>query len=271
MGELTLSIKPRVSPVAPRLSRPAVLVARRRSATTPTTPTTARPRRAAARRSPWRRVLRVLLLAPVVLYGLAVLALLYVRVLPPPTTMVQTQRRIEALVTGRDYQKRMQWRPLSALPRHVPRAVVAAEDTRFYDHDGFDWEEFERAGERARRTGEARRGASTITQQLVKNLFLTTHRSVLRKAAEYALTPAAELILPKARILELYVNVIEWGPGVYGVEAAARHHYDVAAGKLTRAQATRLAAVIPAPRTRRPSRMGSYARVIDGRMRAMGW
>jgi monofunctional biosynthetic peptidoglycan transglycosylase len=216
-------------------------------------------------------VLRVLLLAPLALYGLAVLALVVVRFVPPPTTMVQTQRRIEALATGREYDKRMQWRPLSALPRAVPRAVVAAEDARFYQHHGFDWEEFERAGERARRTGEPRRGASTITQQLVKNLFLTTHRSVLRKAAEYALTPAAELILPKERILELYVNVIEWGPGVYGIEAAARHHYDRSATKLTRAQATRLAAVIPAPLSRRPERMGWYAGVIERRMKSMGW
>lgn len=205
------------------------------------------------------------------LYALAVLALVYVRFLPPPTTMVQLQRRVEALVAGEDYDERRHWRPLDELPRVVPRAVVAAEDTRFHEHHGFDWVEFEKAGERARRTGQPRRGASTITQQLVKNLFLTTHRSVLRKAAEYALTPAADLILPKDRILELYLNEIEWGPGVYGIEAAARHHYDRPASRLTRAQATRLAAIIPAPRTRRPERMGRYAATIDARMRAMGW
>ena len=114
------------------------------------------------------------------------------------------------------------------------------------------------------------RGASTLTQQLVKNLFLTTHRSLVRKGLEVALTPLAELILPKERILELYLNEIEWGPGVFGVEAAARHHYAVSATRLSRAQAVRLAAVIPAPRVRRPERMGWYARVIEGRMRAMG-
>ena len=218
------------------------------------------------------RLLRASLLAGVALYAAAALALLVVRVVPPPTTMVRVQRWVEARVAGRAYDERQAWRDLAALPAHVGRAVVAAEDTRFYDHAGFDWVEFERAGREAERTGESRRGASTITQQLVKNLFLTTHRSVLRKGAEFALTPLAELILPKERILELYLNEIEWGPdGVFGVEAAARHHYGVAATALTRAQATRLAAVIPAPRVRRPARMGWYARLIDGRMRAMGW
>lgn len=234
-----------------------------------------RPRKRRAARKPARRRARPLLvrllLVPVALYALAALALLYVRVLPPPFTMVQAQRRAESWFSGEEYQKRRQWRSLRDLPRHVPRAVVAAEDTRFYDHHGFDWTEFEKAGAAARRTGGARRGASTISQQLVKNLFLTTHRSVVRKAAEYALTPLAELILPKERILELYVNEIEWGRGVYGVEAAARHHYDVQARALSRDQAARLAAVIPNPRVRRPQRMGGYAATIQTRMRQMGW
>ena len=223
------------------------------------------------RRSLPVRLLRGAVVTLVAIYALAALALLVVRVVPPPTTMVRVQRWVEARLAGRAYDERQAWRDLASLPRHVPRAVVAAEDARFYEHAGFDWAEFEAAGREAERTGKPRRGASTITQQLVKNLFLTTHRSVLRKGAEVALTPLAELILPKERILELYLNEIEWGPGVFGVEAAARHHYRVAATRLTRAQATRLAAVIPAPRTRLPARMGWYARVIDGRMRAMGW
>ena len=232
-------------------------------------------RRAPARRAPrrplGRRLLRAALLAPLVFYALATLLFLWVRVLPPPTTTVRLQRRVEALVAGAPYAERHAWRPLAALPRHVPRAVVAAEDTRFHEHRGFDWVEQRAASRRAERTGAPRRGASTITQQLVKNLVLTTHRSVVRKALEVALTPVAELVLPKERILELYLNEIEWGPGVFGIEAAARHHYGVGAERLTREQALRLAAVIPAPRVRLPRRMGWYARVIDGRMRAMGW
>ncbi len=239
----------------------------------------ARPRGATRRSAPRRprrsllaRLVRGTLLVAVALYATAALALLAVRFVPPPTTMVRVQRWVEARLAGRAYDERQAWRDMAALPRHVPRAVVAAEDTRFYEHSGFDWVEVEAAGREAERSGEARRGASTITQQLVKNLFLTTHRSVLRKGAEVALTPLAELLLPKERILELYLNEIEWGPdGVFGIEAAARHHYDARATELTREQATRLAAVIPAPRVRQPARMGWYARIIDGRMRAMGW
>jgi monofunctional biosynthetic peptidoglycan transglycosylase len=214
---------------------------------------------------------RWLVLAPVLFYGAAALCFLYLRVLPPLTTGVRLQRRVEARLAGRPYEERQAWLPMSALPRHVPRAVVAAEDTRFYQHRGFDWVEVRRAGEQAARSGAPRRGASTISQQLVKNLFLTTHRSVVRKGLEVALTPLAELVLPKDRILELYLNEIEWGAGVFGIAAAAHHHYGVDARRLTRDQAQRLAAVIPAPRVRRAVRMGWYARVIDRRMRQMGW
>ena len=232
----------------------------------------ASPRSGRGRRGSWRRrLLRWALLAPVVFYAVAALCFLYLRALPPLTTTVRLQRRVEALVAGEPYEERQRWRPMATLPRHLPRAVVAAEDARFYQHDGFDWVEVERAGADARRTGRPRRGASTITQQLVKNLFLTTHRSFVRKGLEIALTPVAELLLPKDRILELYLNEIEWGPGVFGIEAAARHHYRVGADRLTRDQAQRLAAVIPAPRVRQPARMGWYARVIDRRMRQMGW
>jgi monofunctional biosynthetic peptidoglycan transglycosylase len=105
----------------------------------------------------------------------------------------------------------------------------------------------------------------------VKNLYFTTHRSFVRKGLEMTITPMAELVLGKPRILELYLNVVEWGPGVYGIDAAARHHYRVPARRLTRERAARLAAILPAPRRRRPERMGHYASVIQQRMRAMGW
>lgn len=226
--------------------------------------------RRSAPRSPLRRVLRALLLAVAGYYALCILGLVYLRFLPPVTTGVQVQRRVESWFAPGDYTKRSTFRAMNAISRHLPRAVVAAEDSRFYQHLGFDWEELRDARERAQRGGRMR-GASTITQQLMKNLFLTTHRSFVRKGIEYTLTPLAELILGKRRILELYLNVIEWGPGVYGAEAAARHHYGKPASALTREQSARLAAVIPNPRQRRPARMGSYARIILGRMRAMGW
>ena len=115
------------------------------------------------------------------------------------------------------------------------------------------------------------RGASTLTQQLVKNLFLTTHRSYLRKALEYTLTPCAELLLEKQRIVELYLNVVEWGPGVYGAEAAARYYYQTSAAALTRERAAQLAAVLPAPRTRTPQRMDAASARILTRIQQMGW
>jgi monofunctional biosynthetic peptidoglycan transglycosylase len=220
---------------------------------------------------PLRRVLRLLLLGIALFYGLVLLSLVYLRFLPPLTTMVQVQRRVESWFTRGDYTKRMAWVDVRSLPRHVPRAVIAAEDTRFYQHRGFDFESLDAARRTAERTGLPPRGASTLTQQLVKNLYFTTHRSYVRKGLELTITPLAELLLGKARILELYLNVVEWGPGVYGIEAAARYHYRVPARQLSRERAARLAATLPAPRRRKPERMGGYARVIQQRMAAMGW
>jgi monofunctional biosynthetic peptidoglycan transglycosylase len=119
--------------------------------------------------------------------------------------------------------------------------------------------------------GERTRGASTITQQLIKNLFFGTNRSFLRKGAEATLVPVAELILGKQRILELYLNEVEWGPGVYGVEPACRYYDGIAARNIGREQAARLAAILPAPLKRRPERMNKYSTIILQRMEQMGW
>ena len=169
-----------------------------------------------------RRLARRVVLAVAAFYALVVAGLLWVRVFPPLTTTVHVQRRIESWFAGGDYDKRWDWTSMERISPHARHAVVAAEDARFYEHHGFDLEEIEEAVEEARR-GEGRRGASTITQQLVKNLFLTTHSNVVRKGLELTITPLAELILPKERILELYLNVVEWGRGIYGIEAASRH------------------------------------------------
>lgn len=205
------------------------------------------------------------------LYALAILALAALRWINPPTTAVQIQRRVEALLHRAKYHKRHASVPLSRISVDLQHAVVAAEDARFYQHHGIDWHELNKVVEADLDNGELGRGASTITQQLVKNLFFTTHRSLIRKAAEFTLAPLAELILPKQRILELYLNVIEWGPGVYGAEAAARFHYNLPAARLDRDQAARLAAIIPSPRKRKPARMDRYSADIETRMRQMGW
>ena len=150
-------------------------------------------------------------------------------------------------------------------------AVIAAEDGHFYQHYGIDWGQVEKVAQESSETGTIRRGASTITQQLVKNLFFTTHRNPVRKAFEYTLAPLADGILGKRRVLELYLNVIEWGPGVYGAAAAADYHYQTAPAQLDREQAARLAACLPAPRRRRPARMNQYSAAIMERMGQLGW
>ncbi len=147
---------------------------------------------------------------------------------------------------------------------------MAAEDARFYQHHGFDWREIQNAIDDDSADKRVR-GASTITQQLVKNLFFGTGRSFVRKGIEATLVPVAELALGKERILELYINVVEWGPGVYGAEAASRYYYSTSAAKVERERAIRLAAILPAPLKRKPGRMTNYSAVIDGRMRQMGW
>ena len=218
-----------------------------------------------------RRAARVLLLVIAGFYALVLLSLVYLRFLPPLTTGVQAQRRVEALLGGDEYRKRYEFVGLEEISDHLEHAVIAAEDGRFYEHHGFDFEQMRKALEEAARRGEAPRGASTITQQLVKNLFFTTHRSYIRKGLEMTITPLAELVLPKDRILELYLNVVEWGVGVYGAEAAARRYYETSASDLGRDRSARLAALLPAPRTRMPGAMGWYSSIILQRMRAMGW
>jgi monofunctional glycosyltransferase len=140
------------------------------------------------------------------------------------------------------------WVAYNRISRSLKQAVVVAEDAKFAAHWGFDWDEMRKAYEQNVREGEIVRGASTITQQLGKNLFLSGGRSWWRKAQEAMITMMLETAMSKRRILEIYLNVIEWGEGVYGAEAAARHHFGVSAGALTPGQAARLAAMVPSPR-----------------------
>ena len=152
----------------------------------------------------------------------------------------------------------------------MQHAVISAEDARFYQHHGFDWHQIQLASEEDMEGGRMR-GGSTITQQLVKNLFFGTGRSFLRKGAEFTLVPVAELVLGKQRILELYLNVVEWGPGIYGAEAACRTYDRVPARSVGREEAARLAAILPAPLKRKPERMNSYSTIILRRMSQVGW
>jgi monofunctional glycosyltransferase len=204
------------------------------------------------------------------LWLLLALLLLIARWVDPPTTAVQVQRHVQAWLHQAPYRKRYKFIPLSQISPNLQHAVVAAEDSRFYQHHGFDWHEIQIAADEDWEGGRTR-GASTITQQLVKNLFFGTGRSFLRKGVEFTLVPFAELFLGKQRILEIYLNVVEWGPGIYGADAAC-HAYDGTAARNTdREQAARLAAILPAPLKRRPARMNQYSALILERMRQMGW
>ena len=174
----------------------------------------------------------------------ALLILVYA-VVPPPATPLMLIRAIE----GHGISK--QWKPLDEISPHLQRAVIAAEDGKFCRHGGFDWEAVDSAIERRRQGGRVV-GASTISMQTAKNLFLWPARTYFRKGGEAYITVWLETLLSKRRILELYLNVIEFGPGLYGAEAAARHYFGVAAADLSPAQAARLAAVLPSPLTWRP-------------------
>ncbi len=196
-------------------------------------------------------------------------SLAILRFADPPTTALQMQRRVESWFRDGRYVKRQKQVAAARISAALRHAVVAAEDARFYTHHGVDLAELKDAVADDLLAGRFR-GASTITQQMVKNLFFGTHGSIFRKLAEFAAVPAAELILGKDRILEIYLNIIEWGPGVYGAEAAAEYHYRTSAARVDREMAARLAAVLPAPRRRNPHRMDRYAAVILERMRQQG-
>ena len=200
----------------------------------------------------------------------AALTLVAARWVDPPTTAVHVERRVQAWMERKPYHERYTFIPLNQISPDFQHAVIAAEDARFYQHHGFDWGAIEKDAKEDME-GERTRGASTLTQQLIKNLFFGTGRSFLRKGAEATLVPVAEIVLGKQRILELYLNVVEWGPGIYGADAASRSYYRTPARKIGREQGARLAAILPAPLKRRPERMNQYSAVILGRMGQMGW
>ncbi|MBC7780663.1 MAG: monofunctional biosynthetic peptidoglycan transglycosylase [Proteobacteria bacterium] len=165
---------------------------------------------------------------------------------------------------------RHQWLPYARISMHLKRAIVVAEDDKFVDHEGFDWDAIQKAFEQNLKQGRVIRGGSTISQQLAKNLFLSDARTPWRKLQEAAITLMLEQTWSKRRILEVYLNVIEWGNGVFGAEAAARHYFGISAAQLSPEQAARLAAMVPNPRLYDRSRgsrwLGRYTEIILARM-----
>jgi len=157
---------------------------------------------------------------------------------------------------------RHNWVPYEHISVHLKRAVVAAEDDKFVDHEGFDWEGMQKAMEKNQKKGKVVAGGSTISQQLAKNLFLSPSKTPWRKAQEAAITLMLETLWDKRRILEVYLNSVEWGEGIFGAEAAARHYYNVAAGQLSAEQSARLAVMLPAPRRYEKN---PYSAFVNGR------
>jgi len=196
--------------------------------------------------------------------------ILYWRWNPVGETSFMRYRMDELRARNPKAELRFQWVPYERISANLKRAMIAAEDAKFVDHEGFDWDGIQKAMERNERRGRIVAGGSTITQQLAKNLFLSPQRSWLRKGQEAAITMMLEALLPKRRILEIYLNVVEWGSGVFGAEAAARRHFGVAASQLSAEQAARLAAMAPNPRfyERNPGAPGLARKtgIILGRM-----
>jgi Membrane carboxypeptidase (penicillin-binding protein) len=219
---------------------------------------------------PLLRWLALVLLAAVALELFFVLRIALMAVVDPQSTSFQRSEIWAQLHSRGSLRWQQQWVPYAQISDHLKRAVIASEDDGFVNHEGVDWNAVEKAWERnARAEAQAQaragkaakaapaarparppkiRGGSTITQQLAKNLLLSGERTLLRKGQEFILTMALELFLSKQRILEIYLNNVEWGEGVFGAEAAAQHYYRKSAARLAPAEAARLAVMLPAPK-----------------------
>ncbi|MCM2312573.1 MAG: monofunctional biosynthetic peptidoglycan transglycosylase [Steroidobacteraceae bacterium] len=227
-----------------------------------------------AKRRPdkFARIVRLLLMAVAAWVGVTVLAVVAMRWVDPPTTTFMLRDRIDGLL-DEQYEFRHEWRDWDQVSKYMPLAVVASEDQRFPFHPGFDFKQIDKAladRERGRRV----RGASTLSQQVAKNLFLWPGQSWFRKGLEAGITVLIELAWPKRRILEVYLNVAEFGRGTWGVQAASRRYFRKDASRLTEPEAALLAAVLPSPKRYRADAPGPYLRKrqawIQRQMSALG-
>lgn len=216
-----------------------------------------------------RLILRTLLGATL----LSIVLVLMLRWVNPPFSALMLERQIDAYIAGENYSTERIWQSWNTLPDHLKMAVIAAEDQQFAQHYGFDLEAI-RAAFKYNQQGKSIRGASTISQQVAKNTFLWSSRSWPRKALEAWFTAWIELLWSKERILEVYLNSIEWAPGVFGAQAAAQYHFTTGVAYLTNQQAYLLAAILPSPLTRSASKPSSAtqqrARWIGQQVRQLG-
>ena len=195
-----------------------------------------------------RRALLALVLVFVAWHVWLLGQVLWWKWVPPSETSFMSLRLDELNEKKPDAELRYRWVPYEQISLHLKRAVVAAEDDKFVDHEGFDWDGIQKAIEKNQKKGKAVAGGSTISQQLAKNLFLSPSRSYFRKAEEAIITVMIEALWDKRRILEVYLNVVEWGNGIFGCEAAAQRYYKTSAARLSPPQAARLAVMLPNPR-----------------------
>jgi monofunctional glycosyltransferase len=209
------------------------------------------------------RTLAVFVLAFMLVQAWFAVHILWYRFQPPRETAFMTQRLDELRLSRPGAPLKYQWVPYARISAHLKRAMIAAEDAKFVEHGGFDWDGIDKAREKNRRSGRVVAGGSTITQQLAKNLFLSPSKSYLRKGEEAIIAAMLEALLPKQRILELYLNVIEWGSGVFGAEAAAQRYFGTTAAQLSAEQAARLAAMTPSPRRFERNPQSAY---LNGRV-----
>lgn len=188
----------------------------------------------------------------------------------PGTTRFMEIRLSELQVKNPEAQLKQQWISYERISPHLKRAIIASEDAKFVDHEGFDWDGIQKAMEKNQKKGRFVAGGSTISQQLAKNLFLTPTKSYFRKAEEAIITLMLENLWSKRRIFEVYLNVIEWGNGVFGAEAAARHYFGIGAAQLSPEQAAKLAGMVPNPRlydrNRNAPGLARKTAIILGRM-----
>jgi monofunctional biosynthetic peptidoglycan transglycosylase len=222
-----------------------------------------------------RKLFLWLLIAPIVIV-LAIQAYFFVQIWwwvdhNPESTSFMRQQLSVLREKNPDARLKHKWVPYNRISNNLKRAIIAAEDSNFSGHEGVDWEAMQKAWEKNTKKGKVVAGGSTITQQLAKNLFLSGERSYLRKAQEVAITYMLEYWMDKERIFEIYLNVVEWGTGVFGAEAAAQHYYGISAAQLSASQAARLAVMLPKPRFYDKNRGSSYlARRTSLILRRMG-
>jgi monofunctional glycosyltransferase len=225
------------------------------------------------RRSWWKRLLRWAILCVLAVLVSSILTVLFLRFVPVPFSALMVERRVESWFTPGSYHSRHDWVPLEDIAPCMGVAVIAAEDQNFADHFGFDWKAIEKAVEHNEHS-RRKRGASTVSQQTAKNIFLWSSRSWVRKGFEVYFTLLIETLWPKQRILEVYLNSVEFGDGVFGVEAAARSFFGKSAKNLRPSEAALLAAVLPNPHRFKAAAPSGYIRGrqewILGQMRQMG-